>query len=294
MTQKRQRGGPASKSPDDLGFVPPPFEPPPFEPVDTRARHDGWSPERQGGFIEALGECGCVDEASKRVGMSVRSAYALRRRVDAQSFRQAWDFALDYAIRRLSDGAFARAINGVSRPVFYKGEQIGERRHFDERLTMFLLRYRDPLRYGAWLDDMRYQRHPDGAAIALSKMINRVEDDADAEQAGAPRPRHPPLYAIDLVSDRRAEMAQEREDAAQIALEEAHDAALQDAVTTARWNAYIADEARADQARADQARADQARADQARADGARAGGAGSQAPAATAPCADATSDQDVA
>lgn len=283
MTQKRQRGGPASKSPADhapADHAPDHADaPPPFEPVDTRARHDGWSPERQRGFIEALGECGCVDEASKRVGMAVRSAYALRRRIDAQSFRQAWDFALDYAIRRLSDGAFSRAINGVSRPVFYKGEQIGERRHYDERLTMFLLRYRDPLRYGAWLDDMRYQRHPDGAAIALAKMTDRVDDDAEAEQAGAPRPRHPPLYAIDLVSDRRADMAQERADAAQIALEEAHDAAQQDAVTTARWTAYLADEARAGKAQAGKARA---------------GRAGSQAPAATAPCADATSDQDVA
>ncbi|SFN99338.1 hypothetical protein [Sphingomonas sp. OK281] len=263
MTQKRQRGGPASKSPEDHApepppFVPPPFEPPPFEPVDTRARHDGWSPERQGGFIEALGECGCVDEASKRVGMSVRSAYALRRRVDAQSFRQAWDFALDYAIRRLSDGAFSRAINGVSRPVFYKGEQIGERRHYDERLTMFLLRYRDPLRYGAWLDDMRYQRHPDGAAIALAKMINRVEDDADAEQAGAPRPIHPPLYATDLVSDRVASMAQERADTARIALEEAHDAAIHDAAMTARWNAHLANEAQAAKARSQAPSSDQA------------------------------------
>lgn len=229
MTKKR--GGPASPSSDDPAFVAPQFE-----PVDTRARHDGWSAERQGGFIAALGECGCVDEASTRVGMSVRSAYALRRRVDAQSFRQAWDFALDYAIRRLSDGAFARAIHGVSRPVFYKGEQIGERRHYDERLTMFLLRYRDPLRYGAWLDDMRYQRHPDGAAIALSKMINRVEDDADAEQAGLPKPRHPPLQAIDIVSDRVAHAAQERADTARIAQEEA----LENAAREARWTAHLA------------------------------------------------------
>ena len=235
MTKKR--GGPASPSSDDPAFVAPQFE-----PVDTRARHDGWSPERQRGFIEALGECGCVDEASKRVGMSATSAYALRRRIDAQSFRQAWDFALDYAIRRLSDGAFARAIHGVSRPVFYKGEQIGERRHYDERLTMFLLRYRDPLRYGAWLDGMRYQRHPDGAAIALSKMTDRVEEDAEAEQAGVPKPRHPPLYAIDVVSDAVAEERQERADAVRIAAEDAHEDALDKARGEAGWAAYLATE----------------------------------------------------
>ena len=38
--------------------------------------------------------------------------------------------------------------NGVVRPVFYKGEQVGEWRHFDERLTMFLLRFRRRHRFG--------------------------------------------------------------------------------------------------------------------------------------------------
>jgi hypothetical protein len=166
---------------------------PDFEPVPTRHRHDGWTPERQADFIEALAESGCVEESCKRVGKSATSAYALRRRVDAQSFRVAWDAALDYAIRRLSDAAFSRALNGVSRPVFYQGEQIGERRHYDERLTMFLLRHRDPLQYGAWRDAMVFKRHPDGAAIQLSKLVDRARDDAEAIEHGRPRPKHPPI-----------------------------------------------------------------------------------------------------
>lgn len=56
------------------------------------------------------------------------------------------------AIRRLSDAVVSRAINGVAVPVFFQGEQIGERRHYDEQLAMVLLRYRDPLRHGKWLD----------------------------------------------------------------------------------------------------------------------------------------------
>src|SRR3546814_10487015 len=105
------------------------------------------------------------------------SAYRLRARADAQSFRYAWDFALDHAIGRLGDAVLSRAINGVARPVFYQGEQIGERRHYDERLAMWLLRYRDPVRYGAWRDDMIARRHPDGAALAFSRALNRLEDD---------------------------------------------------------------------------------------------------------------------
>jgi len=47
-----------------------------------------------------------------------------------------------------------RARRGVARPIFYKGEKVGEYRHYDERLTMFLLRSRRPQRYGKWIDRM--------------------------------------------------------------------------------------------------------------------------------------------
>ena len=162
------------------------FDPADFQAASLRHRHDGWTPERQVGFIQALSECGCVDAACRRVGISTTAAYELRRRVEAQSFRIAWDLALDHAIQRLSDAAYSRAIHGVAQPVFYKGEQIGERRKYDERLTMFMLRYRDPLRYGAWLDTCRAERAPDAAAIQLSKAIMQVEADAYDRDCGGP------------------------------------------------------------------------------------------------------------
>ena len=172
-----------------------------FAPVPTRSRRDGWTPERQSGFIEALAECGCVREACERIGMGVSAAYALRRRADAQAFRLAWDAALDYAVRRLSDAAFARAIHGVAQPVFYQGEQIGERRRYDERLTMFLLRYRDPLRYGPWLDKDPAEQHADGPALILARLVNQLveqayervlrEEEWKARPAADPEPHAP-------------------------------------------------------------------------------------------------------
>jgi hypothetical protein len=158
----------------------------PFTPVPLRARHDGWTPEKQVAFIEALAASGCVDEACKRVGMHRSSAYELRARKSSESFRAAWDAALDHAVQRLADEAFSRAINGVSRPVFYKGELIGERRYFDERLTMFMLRYRDPARYGRWRDQMRVDVPPDGVARHLHELIAGVECDAECERGGGP------------------------------------------------------------------------------------------------------------
>lgn len=149
-----------------------------FTPVQLRHRHDGWTPERQEDFIRALAESGCVDEAARRVGKSASGAYELRARPEAQSFRLAWDAAIDMAMPRMSDAAISRCIYGVPVPHFYKGEQVGEHRRYDERLTMWLLRYRDPVRYGKYLDRVEFRRHPDGAALTLLDRLLELWDDA--------------------------------------------------------------------------------------------------------------------
>ncbi|WP_284054320.1 hypothetical protein [Stakelama marina] len=165
-----------------------------FEPVPTRQRHDGWTPDKQREFIEALAASGCVDSACRAVGMSTAAAYNLRARTDAQSFRCAWENALEYAVSRLSDAALSRAIHGVVRPVFYQGEQIGERRYYDERLAMFLLRYRDPVRYGAWRDSVAAERHPDQPALGLARSLNALGDHAWASWFGHARPDTPLIF----------------------------------------------------------------------------------------------------
>jgi len=131
-------------------------------------------PDKQRAFIERLADCGCVEEAARSVGMSRNAAYALRRRHDAQAFRLAWDAAMDAAIGRLNDAAISRAINGVPVPIFHGGEQIGERRQYNERLTMFLLRYRDPSRYGKWLDRQDLYQHPEGPFAIFSYRLGRM------------------------------------------------------------------------------------------------------------------------
>jgi hypothetical protein len=122
--------------------------PPAFAPVAVRYRHDGWTPAKQTAFIEALADTACVVEAAARVGMSAESAYRLRRHAGATAFVNAWDAALENAVQRLVDTAFSRAIHGVPRAVFHKGEKVGEQRIYSDRLLTFLLRYHDPNYYG--------------------------------------------------------------------------------------------------------------------------------------------------
>ncbi len=103
------------------------------------ARHDGWTRERMIAFLEALVETASVSIAAKSVGMSRQSAYGLRARLIGQPFDLAWDAALEFGLQQLHNEALDRAMNGVPVPIFYAGEQIGERRQFNETLTRFLL-----------------------------------------------------------------------------------------------------------------------------------------------------------
>ena len=186
-----------------------PTKPPAFIPVNVRARHDGWTIDKQFCFIEALAECGCVEDACARVGMGRTAAFALRNRSDATSFRIAWDAALDVAIHRLDDAVYSRALNGTVQPIFYKGEQVGERRHFNDRLAMFLLRYREPARYGKWLDQVISQRAPDGAAQSLDQALHHMMEDAAADEIGVARPLRAPL-ALQRTIDQRQWSAETR------------------------------------------------------------------------------------
>jgi hypothetical protein len=123
-----------------------------FTPVPVRPRHDGWTTDRQFAFIEKLADTGSISAACKYVGMSRESVRKLRRHPLGGAFCAAMDAALDCCYSDLEDAAMERARKGVARPVFFKGEQVGEWRHYDERLTMFLLRFRRRHRFGPEAD----------------------------------------------------------------------------------------------------------------------------------------------
>jgi|GEM_PF-2793968 len=65
--------------------------------VPVLGRPNSWTPLRQRDFIAHLAGSGCVLAAAASVGMSVSSAYRLRRRPDARGFCAAWNAALAHA-----------------------------------------------------------------------------------------------------------------------------------------------------------------------------------------------------
>ncbi|NBB26622.1 hypothetical protein GVM20_15940 [Porphyrobacter sp. SLTP] len=106
----------------------------------TTARVDGWDLDRQVAFLRALSATHSVTEAAQSVGRSRQSAYRLRSRLKGGPFDLAWEVAFHHSFDVLAHAALERALNGVERPVFYQGEQVGSYRRFDEGLTVALLR----------------------------------------------------------------------------------------------------------------------------------------------------------
>ena len=191
--EDRSTPTPGAAVPEDADSDAPAFDPSQddwlaeYEGARPRSLHDGFGPERQHEYLIALAECGSVEEACRRVGISHTAAYALRRRGDAIHFRRAWEAALDFAVSRIADAAFARALHGTVRPIFYKGEQVGERRHYDERLTMFILRTRGAAQYGRWIDRMIARQPPDAPAALADYFASVAYEDSVADARGQPR-----------------------------------------------------------------------------------------------------------
>ena len=142
-----------------------------FTPVPRCYRHDGWTPERQKAFILALAETGTVRRAARRVNISSTNCYELRRAPGAESFRRAWDAALDFAVPRLKDVAFERAIEGELVPVFSGGKLLGFRRKYNDKLLMFCLRH--------------YGQDADGRRTTINYFSTRASAGAADGAAGA-------------------------------------------------------------------------------------------------------------
>ena len=138
------------KDPRSARLPVPSGELPAFTPVPRRCnRHDGWTPERQRAFIEALADTGSVEAACKAVDMSTVGAYHLRRQPGAEEFRAAWEAALQLGVQRIEDVVMDRALNGVEEPLYSYGKLIGTRTRYNDRLLMFILRNRAPERFAA-------------------------------------------------------------------------------------------------------------------------------------------------
>ncbi len=129
---------------------------------------DTGHPARKTTFLETLAETVNVSAACRKAGIRRRTAYNWRN-ADPR-FAREWDDALDDGIDLLEAELHRRAFEGVEKPVWHKGEQVGTVRHYSDALAMFLLKAHRPARYRDGYRPPETDRLPraDAAAVTVA------------------------------------------------------------------------------------------------------------------------------
>jgi hypothetical protein len=133
-----------------------------FDPVPRRAaRSNGFTPERQRAFVQALAAGGSVRLACKAIGCSSHAMYKLRNAAGAESFSAAWDNAVRRGARRVLDVMIDNAVNGTPEYLYQNGQLIAERRRFNTRGQMWLVAHYMPDQFAV---EGGLMHHPGSAA----------------------------------------------------------------------------------------------------------------------------------
>lgn len=90
--------------------------------------------ETQARFVACLSQWGNVRAAAMQVGVS--RAHLYRQRRASAEFRRLWDAALVLARPQVEEVLADRALNGVQEVVYYHGEEVATRSHYDSRLLL--------------------------------------------------------------------------------------------------------------------------------------------------------------
>lgn len=124
--------------------------------------------ERKNKFLEQLFKGQSVVAACRAIGADRRTPYRWRE-FDLR-FKALWDAATAHG-DPIEREAVRRAIMGTRKPIFRGGEKVAEVVEHSDTLLMFLLKARDPARYGTATQKAKKDDSPDdnlkGARDAL-------------------------------------------------------------------------------------------------------------------------------
>lgn len=96
-----------------------------------------WSAAREEIFLATLGQTSNVAASIRASGLSETSVY--RRRQMSEDFRARWAAALREGFAKLEAMLLDRALNGVEKPVWHGGKQVGTMIEYSDRLALALL-----------------------------------------------------------------------------------------------------------------------------------------------------------
>ncbi len=100
---------------------------------------------RKKAMLEAFAECGNVTLACEIANIGRTTHYEWLK--EDEKYAKAFDNAMEQAADRLEQEARRRAVEGTTKPVFYKGEECGYIREYSDTLLIFLLKGARPEKY---------------------------------------------------------------------------------------------------------------------------------------------------
>jgi len=109
-----------------------------------------------------------VSAAAKKAGVPRSTAYDWYKADEA--FAAAWDDAVEVAVDSLEKEAWRRARDGVLKPVYQKGEKVGQVREYSDQLMVTLLKAHRPEKYR----DRQQLEHtgPGGEPLPAAAVVN--------------------------------------------------------------------------------------------------------------------------
>lgn len=127
------------------------------EARERHARYDGLSAVRKRAFLRAVAETGQLQKACERIGVSAQTVALLRKR--SPEFDEACENALRISLPSIAQIAYERAVDGWDEDVVVRGEVVGTRRRYSERLLSDLLKAELAARHAERVEDVKQGRN---------------------------------------------------------------------------------------------------------------------------------------
>lgn len=124
-------------------------------------------------FLYALEKTNCsIRRACKEAGINRTRIEMLKQRVPQFSTRCSVVF--EEITDKLEEAAFKRAVKGVPKPIFYKGEVVGHEQQFSDHLLAIMLQGRRPGTYRHGGAGVEKPLSPDEAALLAQEAVARL------------------------------------------------------------------------------------------------------------------------
>lgn len=123
-------------------------------------------------FLVAYAECGNISQAARESGVIRNNHYLWIQ--DDESYARAFAEATDIAGDHLESEARRRAIEGVRKPIFQGGKQVGEQLEYSDTLLIFLMKGARPEKYRERHD------HSHSGSSPFEVVVNWTDDAGDS------------------------------------------------------------------------------------------------------------------